>query len=92
MYDFKDMPPKKVYKDKKLIGTAIAETVETGYSRLILVKIDDVNSLTFKPWLGSHRDIIPKKYQTNDYYWIFPYDIKSLDRSYSIETSCYDVE
>lgn len=74
MFDFKDMPPRKVYKNKKLI------------------KIIDKNYVTFQPWLGTHRTIVSKKYQTDDYYWIFPYDIKSLDRNYSIEMPCYDVE
>lgn len=50
-----------------------------------------MGSVTFKPWLGKDRNI-PEKYQTDDYYWIFPYDIKNLDKSYSIEISCYDVE
>lgn len=92
MFDFKDMPPRKVYKNKKLIGVAIAETADTECDRLILVKIIDKSHVTFQPWLGTHKTIVSKKYQTDDYYWIFPYDIESLDRNYSIEMSCYDVE
>lgn len=75
LLNFRDIHPrKKAYYYGDFVGIAVAKC-NTSYSREIeyLVKIENTRIIE-KPWIGTRRDDIPKKYQTDDYYWFFTED------------------
>jgi len=69
LFDFKDMCPiKKAYYYNEFVGVVVAKCKDTySEENQYLVKIEDTKIIA-KPWIGTSRSDIPKKYQTNDGY------------------------
>lgn len=75
LLNFRDIyPRRKAYCYGDFVGVAVAKC-DTSYSRqtIYLVKIENTRIIE-KPWLGTRKKDMPKKYQTDDYYWFFTED------------------